>query len=177
MRANRPPRGAHAPGKFFYDNNWDVSALAAIIERATGKGLGQLIDEWLAQPTGMQDFLPEHVIYRTADTSAHRQFIIYMSARDLARLGALFLEDGRWGDVQVVPGAWLDESTTRYSSLSDAGLFDGYGYLWWLDTDIYTDFETVWGRRVGWSVHDHRSRQRVGGGDAQGYGAATWRSA
>lgn len=126
------------------DDTWNVDVLGTILERATGRGIGNLIDEWLAKPTGMQDFLPEHVIYRDADLSEHRHFTVFMSARDLARLGALFLSDGRWGDAQVVPSAWLDESTTRYSDV-EAGLYEGYGYQWWLDED----FDTVWAD--GWA--------------------------
>lgn len=139
MKAGRPQRGAFPPGKHFYYNNWDFNVLGVILERATGRGIGTLIDEWLAKPTGMQDFLPEHVIYQDAEFSEHRQFVVFMSARDLARLGALFLTDGRWGETQVVPSAWLDESTTRYSEV-EVGPYDGYGYLWWIDED----FDTVW---------------------------------
>lgn len=127
-----------------HDDTREVNVLGTILERATGRGIGSLIDEWLAKPTGMQDFVPEHVIYRDADLSEHRDFTVFMSARDLARLGALFLSDGRWGDAQVVPSAWLDESTTRYRDV-DSGLYDGYGYQWWLDED----FDTVWAD--GWA--------------------------
>jgi CubicO group peptidase (beta-lactamase class C family) len=51
-----------------------------------------------------------------------------MSARDLARFGLLFLNDGGWNATQVVPAAWVKESTTAYSQTDRNAR---YGYLWW----------------------------------------------
>ena len=56
-----------------------------------------------------------------------------MSARDLARFALLYLHDGRWKDRQIVPSAWVRESTQSYSEAFPA--FEtgyGYGYLWWI---------------------------------------------
>ena len=47
-----------------------------------------------------------------------------MSARDLARFGLLYLNDGQWKDQQVVPASWVTESTTPHS---DAIMHAGYG--------------------------------------------------
>jgi len=52
-----------------------------------------------------------------------------MSARDLARFGLLFLNNGRWNDVSVVPSQWTAESTKAYSHTDRKDR--GYGYLWW----------------------------------------------
>ena len=54
--------------------------------------------------------------------------VVYASARDLARFGLLYLRRGRWGDQQVIPAEWVDESTRPYS-ITNSG--SGYGYLWW----------------------------------------------
>lgn len=51
-----------------------------------------------------------------------------MSARDLARFALLYLNKGRWQDRQIIPAAWVEESTKAYSH-SDLGA--GYGYMWW----------------------------------------------
>ena len=56
-----------------------------------------------------------------------------MSARDLARFALLYLHDGRWKDRQIVPSAWVHESTQSYSQAFPAQeLGYGYGYLWWI---------------------------------------------
>ena len=52
-----------------------------------------------------------------------------MSARDLAHFGVLFLNEGRWGDSQVIPADWVGQSAAVHSEL---GMFGGYGYSWWV---------------------------------------------
>ncbi len=54
-----------------------------------------------------------------------------MTSRDFARLGLLYARDGRWGDRQVVPEAWVEDSLVpaEASLAADAE----YGYQWWLD--------------------------------------------
>ena len=57
------------------------------------------------------------------------------TARDFARLGYLWLNKGRWGAKQLVPGAWLDVATSRY--IRDDGTTPSpYGYTFWVMDDI-----------------------------------------
>ena len=56
-----------------------------------------------------------------------------MSARDLARFALLYLHEGRWNGRQIIPSAWVRESTQSYSdAFPDQGRGYGYGYLWWI---------------------------------------------
>lgn len=140
MRAEMPTRGSHAPGAFWYYNNWDFNALGAIFERLTGTKIGTAFYERIAQPIEMQDFRAEDVYYveSVGDESVFPAYPFRMTARDMARFGYLFLREGRWRGQQVIPTAWVKESTTSYSdtgSLSSRlGLAarSGYGYLWWV---------------------------------------------
>lgn len=133
MRDGRPRRGQYRPGEFFYYNNWDFNVLGVIFEQQTKMTIGAALDAWIAKPTGMQSFRAAHVIYRNADRSQHRQFVIYMSAADLARLGTLYVQGGRWGGQQIIPATWVTESLRAHSSVKAPRPFDGYGYLWWID--------------------------------------------
>jgi len=135
MKDRRPRRGSHRPGEFFYYNNWDFNVLGVIFERRTGMSIGQAFQEWIAKPTGMTRFKPEHVIYEQPGYTEHRQFVTFMSAADLARFGMLYANQGRWGDTQVIPRAWVQESTQAWSKVDDMDPFAAYGYLWWLDRD------------------------------------------
>lgn len=128
MAAKRPARGSHPPGTFWYYNNWDFNALGTIYERSTGLGIYDALDQQIARPIGMQDYRPSDGTYFTGPDSIHRAYPIRMSARDLARFALLFLHNGNWAGRQVVPAAWVKESTTPYSA---AGNGRGYAYLWW----------------------------------------------
>lgn len=137
MKDRRPRRGSHRPGEFFYYNNWDFNVLGVIFEQRTGMSIGQAFNEWIAKPTGMTRFKPEHVIYEQPRYTQHRQFVIFLSAADLARFGMLYANGGRWGTAQVIPEHWVAESTRAYSAVNDMDPFTGYGYLWWIDSDGY----------------------------------------
>lgn len=145
----RPARGAHAPGTFWFYNNWDFNALGTIFEKTTGKTIGDAIAEWLAAPLGMDSFCPEHVTYERADHTEHPMWRVFMSAGDLARIGALVLQDGRWGGAEVVPSAWIAESTSSISDTTELmgteRVADHYGLLWWIDGDT----GRVWGQGSG----------------------------
>jgi hypothetical protein len=77
----------------------------------------------------MEDFLPSDGRYAYDDASDHPAYVLHFSARDLARFGWLYLNKGKWRDKQVVPEAWVAESTKPYSE-TDRGT--SYGYLWWV---------------------------------------------
>jgi len=128
MTEARPPRGSHAPGTFWYYNNWDFNVLGTIYERATGTGVFEALDQKIARPIGMQDYRPRDGSYFRGDASIHSAYPIRMSARDLARFALLYLNKGSWAGRQVVPREWVQESTQAYSV---SGYGPGYGYLWW----------------------------------------------
>jgi CubicO group peptidase (beta-lactamase class C family) len=58
MARARPKRGSHAPGTFWYYNNWDFNALGTIYEHATGSGIYDALDRQIARPIGMQEYRP-----------------------------------------------------------------------------------------------------------------------
>lgn len=62
---------------------------------------------------------------------------VYTNARDLARLGLLYLNDGKWNGEQIVPKAWVEFSRTAARSTQRFGRF--YGGQWWLVPDARTD--------------------------------------
>jgi CubicO group peptidase (beta-lactamase class C family) len=134
MKALRPERGSHAPGTFWYYNNWDFNALGTIFEQETGTGIFEEFDRRIAVPLQMEDIdvnrcrYSTSSNYRDAPASMHRYYLFRMSARDLARFGLLFLREGRWQNRQIISSEWVRESTTSYS---ERGIDGGYGYMWW----------------------------------------------
>jgi CubicO group peptidase (beta-lactamase class C family) len=129
IRRKRPARGSHAPGSFWFYNNWDFNALGTIYRNATGENIFASFAARIAQPIGMEDFSAGDGSYATEPSSIHPAYPFRMSARDLARFGLLFLNGGRWNGRQIVSGGWVTESTSPYSHTARGNL--GYGYLWW----------------------------------------------
>ena len=130
MKAMRPPRGSHEPGTFWYYNNWDFNALGTIFDQLSGEeNIYTAFEERIAEPIGMQDYDPEELAYGYEPYSMHPYYGFWLSTRDAARFGLLFLHNGRWGDQQVVPEDWVRESTAMHSAI---GPQSGYGYMWWV---------------------------------------------
>ena len=142
---NRPARGSHPPGSYYYYNNWDFNALGTIFEQQTGTKIGDAFLKSIAEPLQMQDFQVSDVGYVTTGISRHAAYPFRMSARDLARFGLLYLRGGVWDGKQVVPTDWVAESTARHVkgiSATTMGQMDeraagdaGYGYMWWVETE------------------------------------------
>jgi CubicO group peptidase (beta-lactamase class C family) len=132
MREKRPSRGSHVPGTFWYYNNWDFNALGTILRQITRIDTFQALEEQIARPIGMS-FTAQHGRYVTVQRSSHPAYHLYLTAPDMARFGWLFLNRGRWGDRQVVPSRWVEESTRIWSPNARSGV--GYGYMWWMAMD------------------------------------------
>lgn len=153
MKAARPQRGSHAPGTFWYYNNWDFNAAGAIFERATKNSLFREFKERIADPIGMQDYRLDDGQYVTGPDSVYAAYPFRLTARDMARFGLLFAREGRWRWRQIVPAQWVKDSVTPYS---DAGASGGYGYMWWVAAN---------GRHVpGVSIPDGSYSARGAGG-------------
>jgi len=137
-----PSRGAHAPGDYYWYNNWDFNAAGQIFERLTHKNIYDAFVEQLADPLGLQDFdLQEHLNEGKSGNLERSQFPAYhffLSTRDLAQLGQLMLRQGEWHGKQLLPANWVAESTSPITpneqmnpeSVRESGF--GYGYMWWI---------------------------------------------
>ena len=131
MHNLKPERGTFQAGEFWLYNNWDFNVLGTIFQELTGKNIFEALKEDIAEPIGMQDYKPgDGRSYKTT-RSIHEAYMFVISARDMARLGLLFLGEGRWDGKQIISEDWVKESTTYFS---DATIYrsDGYGYMWWV---------------------------------------------
>jgi len=112
MQKSRPARGSHAPGTFWYYNNWDFNVLGTIFgKKKTGLKLGDAFYQRVAKPIGMEDFQPSDVFYFGGPLSIHPAYHFEITARDMARFGLLYLRHGRWNGKQIVREAWIEKSS------------------------------------------------------------------
>lgn len=132
----RPARGSHRPGEHWFYSNWDFNASGTIYQLLTGRNIFSSFRDQVAGPLGMQDFDMESLEWRYDTRSWHPAYLFRMSSRDLARVGLLYLREGRWKEQLVVSTQWI-ERTTR--AVSDVTYPDGrplpgacFGWMWWV---------------------------------------------
>lgn len=129
----RPARGSHAPGTAFVYNNWDFNVLGVIYERLTSTGLYDAFTRRIAEPLGMEDWRPTDgfLVYEPSNSS-HPAHTFRLSARDLARFGQLWLQDGVWSGRRVLPEGWVERASAPVSDLGPGESTQAYGMMWWV---------------------------------------------
>lgn len=138
-----PRRGAQVPGTYFQYQNWDFNAAGTAFEKLTGKDIFDALEQDLARPIGMQDFDRSRQRKNSSlPDSVHPEYAMYLSTRDMARLGLLMLRGGEWNGKPILPKGWSSYITTlvtphqdmhpvQFSLRTRPGLW-GYGMLWWV---------------------------------------------
>ncbi|WP_299820059.1 serine hydrolase [uncultured Pontibacter sp.] len=128
-------KAVEAPGLKFSYKSGDTQVLALVLQAATGKSLSQLVEEKLWKPLGAEEDAEWSLDQRDGIEKAYCCF--YSNARDFARIGRLYLNNGTWNGDTIVPPAYVKASLTA-SGLVDANdkqKVDFYGYQWWLIPD------------------------------------------
>jgi len=116
------------PGRRFAYCSGASQILSAIVTKAAGENELDFARKYLFGPLGIQDvYWP---MSPAGDNTGWGDFFI--KPHDLAKIGYLFLKEGRWGDLQIISKRWVQEAT-RERVTPDEGT--GYGYRWWMPKD------------------------------------------
>ncbi len=118
---------AQPPGTAFNYNSAGSHLLSAILTKATGMRTLEFANRQLFDPLGIE------VLWAMDQQGInYGGFGLLMQPVDMAKFGYLYLQRGFWDGKQLVPEAWVKESTR--AQLPD-GLLTGeatYGYHWWV---------------------------------------------
>ena len=140
------------PGTEFHYSNLTSNWLGIIVDRATGMNLKAYAEENLFSPLGMEagDW--------GTDAEGHNNGCadLHLKARDAAKFGLLYLNDGVYDGNQIVPADWVHDSLQSYSEdINVSGGFPknyglvisdiGYGYQWWSARAGNHYFDLAWG--------------------------------
>lgn len=139
-----------------------IQIMAGIIENASNKKLLDFANEYLFEPLGipkhvnhggsskedMFDFLMnknprKHEWYTDPNNTVTAGWGLTFSATDLARLGQMCLEGGRYQGRQIVSEKWIGEMTTPYEKTGERFGYMSYGYLWWVIDEEKHNFAAI----------------------------------
>ena len=129
------------PGQEFFYNTGALALVSAIIRKATGRPLDEFARDVLFEPLGITTVEWKR---RKGDTDAGGG--LRLRSRDMAKVGQLVLDGGRWNGRQIVSKAWIDASMTPRFEASNAYF---YGYLWWLGRSLHSGREVHWAGALG----------------------------
>jgi len=134
------------PGTRFYYNGGTVNLLGVMIAYASDQSVQSFSSRYLFKPLGIsncnwQVLQPSGITFCSGD--------IYITPRDMAKLGQLFLNEGQWNGIQIISKEWVEQST-QYHINPMVSWADGYGYLWWL-RNLRVNNKTVTSfKAIGW---------------------------
>ena len=153
MKKSRPERGSKEPGEFWYYNNWDFNVLGTILKNETGKNIFEALKEDIYDPIGAEDFDLSDGSFETegGQNTEHLPYVMKMSARDMARFGWLFANQGEWNGNQVISKSWVEESTAVFTEelMDNYKGLGKYGYMWWIPNGFLSEFGAYQGAGAG----------------------------
>ncbi len=118
------------PGSKFEYNSMNTYMLSAIVTEITGQSLFEFCKERIFDPMGIK-----RVFWESCPQSITKGgWGMFMRIEDMAKMGQLYLQKGKWKGQQIVPEEWVTEST---SWQIETGSDDNphYGYQLWINDD------------------------------------------
>lgn len=139
------PMGAQ-PGEVFTYSSGASTLMSRLVRVAAGTGVEAFARQELFDPLG---FGPVHwemyseqgmgfgeTQWRNPDRDATLGFSLWLTARDMLKIGALYLNGGVHEGRRILDRAWIDASWTKHSHAGNSDFFSqpgwGYGYQWWI---------------------------------------------
>ena len=119
---------AAEPGSTFVYSSGVTELLAEVLRKATGKQADAYAAEHLFGPLGISRFYWKKTPTGHPDTEGG----LYLTARDLAKIGYLYMKDGVWDGRRILPEGWAAASTRRQSDPTGEDATMKYGYQWWV---------------------------------------------
>lgn len=120
---------ADAPGATFVYNSGATELLSQLIKKVTGKQADEYAAEHLFTPLGITDTYWKRTPKGLSDTEGG----LYLTTRDLAKIGYLYLNDGMWDGQRLLPEGWVAASTTPLvDTRPGQARSRKYGYKWWV---------------------------------------------
>lgn len=131
-----PPEAT--PGSAFAYSQPCTYTVAAVIQRRAGQRLSEYLGPRLLEPLGI-----DPVAWFSMPPGREQGFSgLFARAEDVAKLGQLYLQGGRWYEQQLIPESYVAQATSRAVATADADpdkvdWSQGYGYGFWMSRHGY----------------------------------------
>jgi len=133
---------AHKPGEHYQYCNGVSHLLSAIIHESTGMQTLAFAQKYLFDPLGIKDvewkLSPEGIVSGYGGLS--------LLPKDMAKIGLLFLNKGRWEDQQIISADWIEESIQP--DIDGRWNGEDYGYQWWINQAGYYSAVGMFGQAI-----------------------------
>ena len=114
-------------GQIFQYNSLNTYMLSAIVTKRTGETLTEYLKPRLFQPLGITKYF-----WETCPAGITKGgWGLFLCAEDMAKLGQLYLQKGKWKGEQIIPESWVEASTQKRWETPDDTY--GYGYQLWME--------------------------------------------
>jgi CubicO group peptidase (beta-lactamase class C family) len=122
-----------APGEKFNYNSFNTHLLSAAISKATGMSTLDYARSVLFSPLGIAEIKWE----KDPKGNCVGGWGLSLKAQDMVKFGTIYLNNGRFKGVQVIPSQWIKSSTIEKTGMigtyySGRDKSYGYGFLWWV---------------------------------------------
>jgi CubicO group peptidase (beta-lactamase class C family) len=143
-------------GTSFKYNNFHPLLEGLIIERATGMPVAEYLQEKIWKPMGAE-FPASWSLDSEKSGFEKMESGINAAAIDFARFGLIFLHNGNWNGLQILPESWIQKSTIP--DPNDTRIFEGYPS--WPENGGYYGFHW-WGLKKNNGMYDFMARGHLG---------------
>jgi len=138
-RGQRKPRALKEPGTYWEYNDVRINRMSLSLLEVWQKPLPRVLKDEIMNPIGASDTWQYHGYNNSTVVIKGKPMPsvsggtrwgggLWISARDEARFGYLFLRQGNWKNKQIISSNWV-RAATKPTTIAQ-----NYGYLWWLNT-------------------------------------------
>jgi len=126
----------YQPGTKFVYNSGITMLLSHVLQKTTKMQVERYAEKYLFKPLGIKNYYWKKTPTGLTDTEGG----LYLSSRDFAKIGLLYLNDGMWNDQQILTDEWVNLTTSPDIMIDDS--MRKYGFQWWFTP--YTGGKEKW---------------------------------
>ena len=134
------------PGEKFYYNAGNTELLGGIVKSTTGMFADDFAEKYLFEQLKITEYRWDEYKQNGYPLCGGS---LWLKPRDMAKIGLLILNKGRWQSKKIISKQWLDESTKGQVETGIGS--DKYGYQWWV-SDVKSgdnSYHLIWANGLG----------------------------